>query len=78
MVTIRMEKEFKLRENAEFLTISQLLKMEGIAYSGGMVRSFLEENEVFVNGEIELRCGRKLYPNDVIIIDDITIKIVGA
>jgi ribosome-associated protein YbcJ (S4-like RNA binding protein) len=73
-----MNKNFILRENSPFITISQLLKMEGIAYSGGAVRFFLEENEVLINNELELRRGRKLYPGDVIVIDEITIKIVGS
>ena len=30
--------------------------------SGAMAKTFLSENEVFVNGEKEERRGRKLYP----------------
>ncbi|MGL5042962.1 MAG: RNA-binding S4 domain-containing protein [Culicoidibacterales bacterium] len=73
-----MNKNFILREKSPFITMSQLLKMEGIAYSGGAVRFFLEDNEVLVNDEVELRRGRKLYPGDVIVIDEIIITVVGA
>jgi len=73
-----MKKQFKIRANKEFITLSQLLKMESFVQSGGEVRLFLEENPVLVNGEVEIRRGKKLYPKDIVTIDTIEIEIVGA
>lgn len=40
--------------------------MEDCVGSGGEVKYFLSEVEVLVNGEVEQRRGKKLYPGDVI------------
>ena len=48
----------------EYIELQMLLKMESIISSGGQAKYFLAENEVYVNGELEQRRGRKLYPND--------------
>ena len=51
----------ELKINTEFITLQQFLKIENIISSGGEAKYFLAENEVFVNGELENRRGRKLY-----------------
>ncbi|MDN4527096.1 S4 domain-containing protein YaaA [Fictibacillus fluitans] len=48
----------------EYITLQQLLKHVDAISSGGMVKWYLEENEVLVNGERENRRGRKLYAGD--------------
>ena len=55
----------------EFITLGQLIKFENIVESGGMVKVFLADYEVLVNGEIDQRRGRKLYPGDVVEIEEV-------
>ncbi len=55
-----------LKITTEYITLQQLLKIENVISSGGEAKYFLSSNEVYVNGELENRRGRKLYPNDVI------------
>lgn len=55
----------------EFITLGQLLKFENIVESGGMVKIFLADYEVCVNGEQDQRRGRKLYPGDVVQIEEV-------
>lgn len=50
----------------DYIELQMLLKMKDIITSGGQAKYFLQENEVFVNGELENRRGKKLYPGDVI------------
>ncbi|MFV9510296.1 S4 domain-containing protein YaaA [Tepidibacillus sp. LV47] len=50
--------------HTEFITLGQLLKLKKIIDTGGQAKHFLQENDVWVNGEKENRRGRKLYPND--------------
>lgn len=50
----------------EYITLQQLLKACDIISSGGEIKDFLYETEVYVNGERENRRGRKLYKNDVV------------
>ncbi|SJZ45419.1 S4 domain-containing protein YaaA [Anaerorhabdus furcosa] len=52
--------------NTDFITLSQLLKMEDLVSSGGEVKYFLANEKVLVNDQEENRRGKKLYPNDVI------------
>ena len=39
--------------------------------AGGNVKFFLEEIPVYINNERDNRRGRKLYPGDVIVIDEV-------
>lgn len=56
---------------SEFITLGQFLKFENLIESGGSVKMFLEDVPVYVNNQLENRRGRKLYPGDVIVIEEI-------
>ncbi|AIF41930.1 S4 domain-containing protein YaaA [Virgibacillus sp. SK37] len=62
--------------NTEYIALGQFIKLANILESGGMVKSFLQEEGVLVNGELEHRRGRKLYPSDVVEIEGIGSYIV--
>ncbi|KRL27833.1 hypothetical protein FD27_GL000575 [Limosilactobacillus frumenti DSM 13145] len=53
-----------------FITLGQLLKEEGIIPTGGAAKWFLKDHEVRINDELEDRRGKKLYPDDVVIIPE--------
>ena len=53
-----------IKPNQEFITLQSLLQIAGIISTGGMAKAFLLEEKVIVNGELENRRGRKLYPGD--------------
>ena len=59
-------KVVELRPDEEYITLQSLLKLTAIISTGGMVKGFLEDNVVLVNGERENRRGRKLYSGDEI------------
>jgi len=50
----------------EEIRLGQLLKLAGVAASGGEARQLLERGEVSVNGTTETRRGRKLRAGDVV------------
>lgn len=56
----------KIRFDSEFITLGQLLKMTDAISSGGMAKWFLNEHEVYVNGEVDQRRGRKLRHDDIV------------
>lgn len=58
------EKTFKI--DRPFITVGQLLKEEGIIPTGGAAKWFLKEHQVKINGELDDRRGKKLYPGDKI------------
>lgn len=55
---------------SEYITLGQFLKYENLIESGGSVKFFLEEIPVFINGEQDNRRGRKLYPSDIVSIEE--------
>lgn len=65
--------EYKLFE--EFITLQALLKELGIIQSGGAIKSFLMYHQVYFNGELESRRGKKIRIGDTIDIPDLKIDI---
>ena len=64
-----MEKEqltFTLREDEEFITLQNLLKVENIVATGGEAKYVIVDGLVQVIGECESRRGRKLRSGDVV------------
>lgn len=60
----------KIEIYTEFITLGQFLKIANIIGSGGEAKVFLSENEVYINNELDVRRGRKLYKNDIISVLD--------
>lgn len=58
----------KIKIKSEYITLGQFLKLTNLAYSGGIVKAFLEEYKISVNDIPENRRGKKLYPGDKIVI----------
>ncbi|TGB01282.1 S4 domain-containing protein YaaA [Halobacillus salinus] len=60
----------RIEISTEYIPLKSFLKLANIVESGGMVKVFLEEFDVFVNGELEQRRGRKLYLGDTVEIEE--------
>ena len=54
--------EFEISE--EFIPLSALLKVTGLAMTGGHAKVMISNGEVSVNGEEELRIRRKMRVGD--------------
>lgn len=54
----------KLEIYTSFIRLDQALQFAGFTQTGGESKMLILEEEVMVNGEIETRRGRKLYPGD--------------
>ena len=50
----------------EFIRLDALLKLAGVAQTGGHAKVMITEGEVKVNGEVCLQRGKKCYPGDKI------------
>jgi len=66
--------DFKLR--GEYITLGQLLKAENLVEDGAMAKEVIKEGMAKVNGEVDTRRGKKLYPGDVVEFEGNEIKIV--
>jgi S4 domain protein YaaA len=71
----KLMKDVKI--TTEYITLGQLVKFLSLVGSGGEVKFFLLENEILINGEIDNRRGRKIYPNDLVTINNQRYKIVS-
>lgn len=70
-----MEEEIIVLEDS-FITLGQVLKLVNLISSGGMAKWYLSEFTIRVNGEIEDRRGRKLYPGDQIEFVEDQLKVI--
>lgn len=60
----------KIVIHSGYIKLDQFLKLADCVSTGGMAKALLQEGHVQVNGEIEERRGRKLYPGDKIEVQD--------
>ena len=65
----------KLRETDEFIKLGQALKAAGLVESGVEAKEVIQDGMVTVNGEVDTRRGRKLYPEILLHLTDRKIKI---
>jgi len=61
----------------EYIELIQLLKVIGVAQTGGHAKFIVDEGEVFRNGEVELRKRAKLVAGDRIELEGIQIFLVS-
>ena len=62
----------------ESIRLGQLLKLAGLADSGGEAKQLLAEGLVSVNGEVELRRGRQLQAGDLVSVGGEEITVTQA
>lgn len=55
-----------VRISGDSIRLGQLLKLAGLAATGGEARELVQEGAVHVNGETETRRGRQLHAGDVV------------
>lgn len=55
-----------MKIDTEFIKLDSFLKAVDAVSSGGEAKIIISEGMVLVNGEVELRRGRKLRPGDVV------------
>ena len=65
--------DFPLR--GEHITLDALLKASGIVSSGGAAKVLIAEGGVRVNGQVEMRRGRKLRAGDAVAIGDSCLRV---
>jgi len=63
---------------SDYIELVKLLKIHGLAGTGGQSKQMISEGTVHVNGEPELRKRAKLRPGDVVEAAGVTIHITAA
>ena len=54
----------EIKISTPFIKLDQLIKFAGISFDGAEAKEIVKQGRVKVNGEEELRRGRKLYKGD--------------
>jgi len=65
--------EFKIE--GDYIELMALLKVLGIAETGGHAKHIVDSGEVIRNGQVELRRRAKLVPGDLIQLEYIKIRL---
>jgi ribosome-associated protein len=65
-------------QDPNVIRLDDLLKLLGIANSGGHAKAMVQGGEVSVNGEVDLRRGRKLRIGDRVEVGGRTIAVDAA
>ncbi len=58
-----------IKIDTPYIKLDQLLKFSGISFDGAEAKEIIKDERVLVNGELEIRRGRKLYKGDIVKID---------
>jgi ribosome-associated protein len=67
------EREVRIREDT--IRLGQLLKLAGLADSGGHARELIQDGGATVNGEVETRRGRQLRRGDLVTVSGETVRV---
>lgn len=61
----------------EFIKLGQLLKLANLVSSGVEAKMVIQDGLVKVNGEVETRRGKKIYPQDVVEFEGQQVTVIG-
>lgn len=67
----------KITINTEYIKLQQALKLSNCVTQGSEAKIIISNGLVKVNGEVIFQRGKKIYPNDIISVDnfgDIIVK----
>ena len=68
-------KEIKIKD--EYIKLGQLLKLAGIVDSGIEAKYEIINGNVRLNGNTEIKRGKKVFPGDFVEYKDNTIKVIN-
>lgn len=69
--------EFELEPGRDFVELNQLLKLAGLAGSGGQGKVLVASGAVSVDGAVELRKTAKIRAGQVIRLGDVEVRVRG-
>lgn len=66
----------KIKIDGEFIKLDSLLKLSGIAQTGGHAKILIQNGQVKVNGEVCTMRGKKIREGDKISFENITLEVI--
>ncbi len=76
VITMSTSETIQIAIHKEPIRLSQFLKLANIVQDGLEAKTRVVEGEILVNGELEIRRGRKLYVKDLIRFANNTFEVV--
>ena len=64
--------------DSAYIKLDSFLKLANLVMSGGEAKQVIQDGLVTVNGQVEERRGRKLYPGDTVALADSATVVVVA
>ena len=64
-----------VRIDTEYIRLQDLLKLSGLAATGGMAKIFIQNGEVKVNGEVCTMRGKKMRAGDTAEYDGVSVTV---
>lgn len=61
----------------DYIKLGQAMKLANLVSSGVEAKFVIQDGQVKVNGEVDMRRGRKLYPQDVFEFDGKKVTVLG-
>lgn len=61
----------------DFIKLGQLLKLADLVSSGVEAKIVIQNGEVKVNGEVDTRRGKKIYPQDIVEYKGHQVTVIG-
>lgn len=71
------ELEFELKADQPYIELNKVLQILKLAQTGGHAKILIQNEGVFVNGELETRVRKKLVKGDRVEIEESIISILG-
>ena len=59
----------------ESIRLDQFLKLQSVTSTGGQAKWLIQDGQVLVNGQPEMRRRRKLYAGDVVDVGDLSLLV---
>ena len=68
--------QIEIRETDEFIKLGQALKKANLVSSGVEAKMVIQDGLVTLNGEVEVRRGKKLYNGDIVTFNGESFQVV--
>ncbi len=66
----------KIEANGGYIKLDSLLKLAGIAMTGGQAKMMIQSGDVYVNGERCLMRGKKMRAGDKVQFEDEIVEVI--
>lgn len=66
-----------IKINTEFIKLQDLLKYSGLCETGGQAKIYIQNGDVYVNGEVCTMRGKKMRTKDVARLGDSEVEVLS-